>query len=259
MTASREEQLRARRVRCVRHHCRAIAHPPETPEQLADRMRRQINAALPRSERPTRSAVERRWRQLRGSIIGATLTRGIDPGGWDIKLDHFVGSRIAYEPCDPLVAWRGLREVPRDARGTIVDFGCGRGLVLHLATRLGFQEAIGVEVNEELAVAAQNNLSARRRSASTSVVVADAATWPVPDRMDTAFLYCPFTGATFAAWLQRVLESLARRPRTLRLVYVYPFEEQQLLDSGAFTVVARRRGGRRDDPARRVAVFRHDP
>ncbi len=222
-------------------------------------MRRQINAALPRVERPERSRLERRWRRVRRSLIVAPLTRGLELGRFEVKLDHFGGSRIAYEPCDPLIAWRALRMVPRNSRGTIVDFGCGRGLVLHLAANLGFRKVIGVEVNEELACAARANLARHRRSQPVSVVVADAATWRIPDDMVTAFLYCPFTGSTFAAWLERLLESLARHPRQLTVVYVYPFEEQQLLDTGAFRLIGRRRGGRADRAALRVAVFRHDP
>jgi len=65
-----------------------------------------------------------------------------------------------------------------------------------------------VEVNEELASAARTNVSKSRAATSVRVVLADAATWRIPEDMDSAFLYCPFTGATFAAWLQRVLESL---------------------------------------------------
>lgn len=221
-------------------------------------MRRRINADIPRGERRKRSVSERCWRRLRDLLVAETLTRGLELGGREIKLEHFVGSRIAYQPCDPLTAWRALRLVPRHARGTLVDFGCGRGLILHLAARLGFRAAIGVEINEELASAARTSVGKSRAATPIRVVLADAATWRIPDDMDSAFLYCPFTGATFAAWLQRVLESLARRPRPLTIVYVYPLEGQQLLDSGAFRSIGRRRGGRHDDPARRVALFQHD-
>jgi len=41
---------------------------------------------------------------------------------------------------------------------TFVDIGCGRGRVLWLAKEYGFKKVVGVEIDEELATQARNNL-----------------------------------------------------------------------------------------------------
>ena len=43
------------------------------------------------------------------------------------------------------------------------------------------------------------------------------------------YLYNPFTGLLFARFIERLLRSLERRPRPLRLVYNYPFEHDYVI------------------------------
>ena len=48
------------------------------------------------------------------------------------------------------------------------------------------------------------------------------------------YLYNPFTGLLFARFIERLLRSLERRPRPLRLIYNYPFEHNYVIETGRF-------------------------
>ena len=55
-----------------------------------------------------------------------------------------------------------------------------------------------------------------------------------PRRPLRGLFYNPFTGLLFARFIERLLQSLERRPRPLRLVYNYPFEHDYVMASGRF-------------------------
>ena len=54
--------------------------------------------------------------------------------------------------------------------------------------------------------------------------------YEIPDDLSVVYLYNPFTGLLFARFIERLLRSLERRPRPLRLVYNYPFEHNYVID-----------------------------
>ena len=58
--------------------------------------------------------------------------------------------------------------------------------------------------------------------------------YEIPDDLSVVYLYNPFTGLLFARFIERLLRSLERRPRPLRLVYNYPFEHDYVIATGRF-------------------------
>jgi hypothetical protein len=69
------------------------------------------------------------------------------------------------------------------------------------------------------------------------VLEADAAAWPFPDEATVVYMYSPFTGPIFAAAVDRLLESIERRPRRVRFVYTNPAEHNHLIETGRFRPV----------------------
>jgi hypothetical protein len=129
-------------------------------------------------------------------------------------------------------AMRGLAVRPGDA---LLDYGVGKGRVLIAAGRRPFSRLIGIDLSPLLVETARANLARRRlRVRDVVVEVADAAAYAVPDDVTVAYLFCPFTGPTFAAVVDRLLESQDRRPRRMLLVYMAPFEHNYLLSTGRF-------------------------
>jgi len=105
----------------------------------------------------------------------------------------------------------------------------------------------GVELSEQLNEVAQRNLErnrARLRCRSFELVAADVLEYEIPDDVTVAFFANPFRGATFATVIERLLESLDRHPRRLRLIYRNPVEHEHLMATGRFRPIKRLRGMR---------------
>jgi SAM-dependent methyltransferase len=145
-----------------------------------------------------------------------------------------------YTPSEWIPTRRALASLHPSGDDVLVDYGCGLGRALVVARTLPFRRVIGVEVTPALAAAARGNLARQRRwvrCESAEVLEADAAAWPFPDEATVVYMYSPFTGPIFAAAVDRLLESLERRPRRLRLVYTNPAEHNYLIHTGRFRPV----------------------
>ena len=118
--------------------------------------------------------------------------------------------------------------------GTFVDLGSGKGKALLIAARLPYRRVVGVEIDEELAVAAQRNIElARRRHRAELVecVEASAKDWQIPDDASVIFMFNPFFGQTFYDTMRNVFDSYDRNPRELHFVYQMPWEHEWLLST----------------------------
>jgi SAM-dependent methyltransferase len=136
-----------------------------------------------------------------------------------------------YVPSDWFALRRtmdGLVVRPTDA---FLDYGAGKGRALFAAARRPFARLIGIDLSRELVEAARSNLAGHKRLVGREVVleVADAARYDVPDDVSVAYFFCPFTGPTFAAAVERLLASIDRRPRPMLVVYMAPFEHNYLV------------------------------
>jgi hypothetical protein len=80
------------------------------------------------------------------------------------------------------------------------------------------------------------------RCRDAQLLVADAAEFAIPDDVTVIYLYNPFRGPVFASALDRIVESLERAPRALRIIYRTPLEEDLLLRTGRFSRIRVARG-----------------
>ena len=143
--------------------------------------------------------------------------------------------RVFYEGCQWLPVRRALRSVGLGPRDVLADLGSGKGQALLIAGREPIARVIGVELLDELTVAARANVAAARgrlRAGSVETVTADVLEWPVPEDLSVVFLYCPFTGSVFHRAMERIFESYDADPRPLHIVYSYPWEHDWLISSG---------------------------
>ncbi|HWC25530.1 MAG TPA: peptidoglycan bridge formation glycyltransferase FemA/FemB family protein [Solirubrobacteraceae bacterium] len=155
------------------------------------------------------------------------------------------GHDLGYEPSPWMTLRRILKRRDVTSGDVFVDFGAGMGRVLYQAAlRYPFRRVEGVELEADLTAVAQENLDRARhrlRCRDIRFVTCDAVAYEIPDDLTIAYLFNPFQGPIFRAVVERLLESVERRPRRLRLIYVNPVEERALLDAG-FREVRRLRG-----------------
>lgn len=140
--------------------------------------------------------------------------------------------RVRYEPTGWIDLERIFRACPVEAGDVFLDYGSGKGRVLLAAARKPFARVIGVDISGDLCDVARANLEAerdRRRCGEVEIVTADVTEWDVPDDVTVIFMHNPFRGEIFDAAMRRVLASLDRNPRRLRVIYRVPMEEQRLL------------------------------
>ena len=124
-----------------------------------------------------------------------------------------------------------------------VELGCGKGrIVLEAARRYPFKRVVGVELAPELSRVARELVTREQsglRCRDVTIETADAREYAVPDDMTHAYLYNPFTGATFERVCENVIASLDRAPRPLRVIYLNPVEHETLAAGGRFRLVRR--------------------
>jgi SAM-dependent methyltransferase len=167
-----------------------------------------------------------------------------------------------YEPSPWYILPRALRAVGASDRDVLVDFGCGKGRIVHQAAKRPLKRVIGVEISPELAAFAQTLVAAHRheyRCQNVEIFVCDAARFHVPDDVTIAYLFFPFRGTTLDAVLHNLIESIDRRPRRMHVIYAWPTQNEQVLATGRFRLVRETNFLRMLLPARagrhRTAIF----
>ena len=165
---------------------------------------------------------------------------------------------IHYVPSTWHILPRVLRAIGASDRDVLTDFGCGKGRIVHQAAKWPLKRVIGVEVSPRLAGIARVLVAEHRheyRCPNVEIVVCDAARFQVPDDLTIAYLFDPFRGDTLDAVLRNLIESIDRRPRGVRLIYVHPVSGADVLATGRFRLVRWQRGGLRDSRVSRAAIF----
>jgi Methyltransferase domain len=151
--------------------------------------------------------------------------------------------RVDYHPS----GWLSLRALlPPSEVGpddVFADIGAGKGRVVYQAARrYGLKRVIGVELSPALAEEARTNLERNRgrlRCHDFHIVTGDALAWEVPDDVTIAYMFRPFTGATFRGVVDNLIASYDRSPRRLRILYVNPEEHDTLMATGRVSELPR--------------------
>jgi SAM-dependent methyltransferase len=194
----------AKRIRKLVSFCKAFLH--NAPERIFDR-----------------------W-------VGAS-TRGLIVKDGSVFNDG--GENVFYLGSQWLPVRRALRDLDPGPADVFVDLGSGKGKVLLIAGRLPYRRVVGIELDRELSECAKRNINqAQRRFRAQNVesITASALDWPIPDDTSVLFMYNPFIGQTFRTAVDHIIESYDRKPRTLHIVYYYPWEHDWLLSTGRFVV-----------------------
>src|SRR5436190_881868 len=210
--------------------------PPSDPTARLEWLERWASEQQQRIDQPAarriRQALAQAPQQLGqqkplGRLANRILDRGLNTAGDSDQPENAVPGRTRYVPSAWHVLPRALHYLGVSERDTFVDFGCGKGRVVHQAARRPFRR----------------------------VVVVDLKDFRVPDDLTIGYLFDPVSGEAFSAVLQRIVDSIDRNPRRVRLIYVRPTLGSQVLATGRFRLVKEQRGGLRDARIYRAAIF----
>lgn len=120
----------------------------------------------------------------------------------------------------------------RPRQDTFVDYGCGRGRVLAMASAYPFRRIIGIEYQEELSSNARENVKRINRRLmqcdDISVITGDAGAFEVPADVTVAYFFDPFGEDVFRRVVEQIHRSVCATPRKLTIIYYGPAWESTL-------------------------------
>ena len=139
-----------------------------------------------------------------------------------------------YMPTRPSLIREMIAKLPiRYEDFTFVDIGCGKGLVLMIASEHPFQRAIGIEWAKDIYEHAVHNITAYRQVAAPKSPIEvswmDAADYTFASGNIVIFMFNPFGPSV----IHRVLDNLSRQPREIWLIYYNPVRST-VLDAAGF-------------------------
>ena len=141
-----------------------------------------------------------------------------------------------YMPASYILMEKTFAEVNKfDHNKTFLDIGCGTGRALFVAAANGFTKISGIELYAPYCKLVEKYIISKQSeypAATISVIGADAATYQIPDNIQTIFFYNPFDEYIMDKVLQHILASLKRSPRRLFVVYLSPIYKSRFLEYG---------------------------
>ena len=125
------------------------------------------------------------------------------------------------------------------AETTFVDIGAGMGRAVLLASELGFERVVGVELHPALARIARRNLWLWRRGgraiSPARIVHGDALEMEWPAGATLFFLFNPFGAVVMRRLLRALAKGFAGRPGELDILYVNREQESVFEMEAGFT------------------------
>jgi len=146
-----------------------------------------------------------------------------------------------YSPTPHALFSRLLHQIDVDySKFTFIDFGCGKGKALLLASELPFKQIVGVELSSVLIGIAEHNLKTyrgTRRCKTVQLVLSDARDFHLPEEHSVCYFWDPFEAELMQTVLQNIRNSLAVAPRDIYILYFMPVHRRLFDEAGFLTLV----------------------
>jgi SAM-dependent methyltransferase len=139
-----------------------------------------------------------------------------------------------YQAASYIVLNRILKELVSITNGyAFYDIGCGKGRVLFMAARHGYQKLNGIELDESLIVDAKQNLNSLAvsdKAREVRLIQKNVLEYIFEDQKAVYFLFNPFNARVMDAFITSVMRS---NKQVCYFVYMNPlfsnvFEEKQI-------------------------------
>lgn len=140
---------------------------------------------------------------------------------------------VEYTSTPPTFGYVMTRLNLEYSKYVFIDYGCGKGKVLFMASDFPFRKIMGVEISQFLCDAANQNIeSFRSRSQKCSdleVLCSDAKSFHLPEEPLVLYFYNPFSEVVMKEVLDSVEASYREYKRAVYLIYYNP-RHQNLMD-----------------------------
>lgn len=168
--------------------------------------------------------------------------------------------RYPYEPTPYSVLERLANAGYMRKGNTLLDYGCGKGRVdffLSYQTRCA---SIGIEYDERIYEKAAENHTLAVSSGRVTFELVNAEYYQVPESVDCAYFFNPFSVEILQKVIARILESYYACARSMKLFFYYPSDEYiaylMTVDELSFVdEIDCRDLFPGDDPRERIVVF----
>lgn len=141
-----------------------------------------------------------------------------------------------YQPINYYTAQKLFDQIsPQDRMGVLLDMGCGKGRIFGIGRVYGFKNMFGIDFSTTLCMLAQQNatkVQSINRDINIEVICADVGEYAIPKSVTILFLFNPFDDFIMRKMLQRLKESLAIAPRSIKILYANPIHKQSIIEAG---------------------------
>ena len=152
-----------------------------------------------------------------------------------------VAEGSAYEPTRLRPFRRLISTLSPSPGSSFVDFGCGKGRVLFLATDFGFRRVTGVEFAKELCDIARDNAARYRRKARPQaeirIVEGDVVDYEILDDDNFFYMNNPFSATLVKRIVQNIVQSLAKKDRQVFIIYFNPHWRDWIAQQGFISLM----------------------
>jgi SAM-dependent methyltransferase len=157
------------------------------------------------------------------------LVHGVDTCGEIPLLDLDFESKhktpgLEYQSHHPKIIRAGLMSLKiRHQDYSFVDFGCGKGRVLLVASEFPFRKITGIEFAPQLAETAKRNLRTYRarnqKCFEMEAITADATEYELAHEPQVLYFYSPFARSVMDQIVHNIEDSLQKSPRDLLVLF----------------------------------------
>lgn len=147
-----------------------------------------------------------------------------------------------------------LFNVQINSDDAFLDIGCGKGFVLYLAYKMGFNRVHGIDLVLDLCNIAYENMNILKIRDKVTVECIDATEFKDLDNYSLIFLNNPFSAVVMEKVIQNIENSLKRNPRNLTIIYLNP-RCHQILDNSLLLQLSEKRFIRIYNPIKKWRVY----
>jgi len=140
----------------------------------------------------------------------------------DTRSDQY---RYPYEPTPYAVLERLADSGLIRESDTLLDYGCGKGRVGFFLSHRTKAKTIGIEYDERIFAAAQDNRNTAVSAANTELILLRAEEYAVPPDVSRCYFFNPFSVEILRKVMARIIASYYEAPRELFLFFYYPSDE----------------------------------